>query len=79
MDIQNEIDQNIKRLEWVLEDIGTSASMVADVILKTVPKIRTTHPQEALNLLQAYSFAFSDNLDETIAESEQEIREEDYQ
>lgn len=70
------IDQGIKRLEWANEDLGGIGGHAADAILGVIPRIRETHPEEALILLNSMRGWFSYEIDDHIAENEREIAEE---
>jgi hypothetical protein len=63
---QEYITQLIRRVEWVEEDLPTSAGMAAAAILTAVPVIRDVFPNEAIKLLESFSSHFYDGMDEII-------------
>lgn len=73
--MQEEITQAVKRVEWVIEDINSSAAKVAEVILNLVPVLRQDKPEETLQLLNGFSFAWdhdNEKIDAVIRENELE-------
>lgn len=76
--VQEAITSFERRLEWVIEDIGSSAQKVAERLLKVLPRLRLTDPRTALELLQAFSFAWDSTTDKYIEESLREQEVEDF-
>lgn len=74
---QNYIDVLIKRVQWIEEDITSSAAYTAAVILELAPRLRETDPVALVKLLESYSYAFTPDIDKWIAENEEEIAQEE--
>lgn len=76
-DPTDSIDQGIKRLQWAEENLGGIGREAASAILKVVPHIRGIYPEDALVLLNSMRGWLSPDIDESIAENEREIAEEE--
>lgn len=72
---QAQIDQGIRRLEWVQEDLGIYARKAITAIIQVAPDLREQNPDEVLHLINAFSDAFYDGVDEVIAENDAEAEE----
>lgn len=75
MEKQAYIDKLVKRVEWVEEDMGTIAGDAAGAVLTVVPVIRDAFPHQAIKLLESFSKAFGQDIDEAIEENERETAE----
>lgn len=74
-DKQAQIDQGIRRLEWVQEDLGVYASKTITAIIEVAPVLREQHPDEVLRLINVFSNAFYNGIDDVIAENDAEAEE----
>lgn len=72
MNKQDQIDQGIRRLEWVQEDLGYFASKTIEAILEVVPILRENNPDEVLHLIDVFTETFHAGIDEAIAENDRE-------
>lgn len=66
-----------RRVNWIIEDINSSAAKVASRLLEALPRLRETDPVVAIELLDSFSFAWTDSTDKYIEESCLEQEAED--
>lgn len=71
------IDQSIKRLQWAEENLGGIGREAASAILKRLSHIFVESTLRMLVLLNSMRGWFSPDIDESIAENERKIAEEE--